>query len=139
MHVSAEWNFLLDHSFKFIWRNESCLWKLGKRPLSAIIQNSCSAPELLILGKWLWKKSVFDQVVGSTVAPLPKKILYSYFSKILIRVLEELHFRITFWGISTFAEYHRAIASKVKSEIAIHNSAKCFSSHEKMKKVLFST
>ena len=53
--------------------------------------------------------------------------------------LEELHFRITFWGISTFAEYHRAIASKVKSEIAIHNSVKCFSSHEKMKKALFST
>ena len=34
----------------------------------------------------------------------------------------------------TFAEHHPTIASKRKQEKAIHESAKLFSSHEKMKK-----
>ena len=37
----------------------------------------------------------------------------------------------------TFAEHHSTIASKAKYETAIHNSTKCFSSHEKMKKKCF--
>ena len=37
----------------------------------------------------------------------------------------------------TFAEHHSTIASKEKYETAIHNSTKCFSSHEKMKKMIF--
>ena len=46
---------------------------------------------------------------------------------------EELHFRIVFCSTPTFAEKLSMIASKAKYETAIHNSAKRFSSHEKMK------
>ena len=47
---------------------------------------------------------------------------------------EELHFRIAFCSTHTFAEQLSAILSKAKYEILIHNSAKRFFLHEKMKK-----
>ena len=50
---------------------------------------------------------------------------------------EELHFRIAFCSTHTFAEQLSAILSKAKYEILIHNYAKRFSLHEKMKKMLF--
>ena len=47
----------------------------------------------------------------------------------MTRGSEELHFRIVFCNTPTFAEHHGT-----KYDTAIQNSAKCFSSHEKMKK-----
>ena len=57
------------------------------------------------------------------------------FQKILTRGSEELHLRIAFCGTPTFAGHLPTIASKAKYKTAIHNSAKCFSSYEKMKKI----
>ena len=51
---------------------------------------------------------------------------------ILTRGLEELHVRVVFCSTPTLAEHNSTIASKAKYETAIHNSAKCFSSHGKM-------
>ena len=64
---------------------------------------------------------------------LPKSILYSYFSKILTRGSEELHFSIAFCSASTFAEHHSTIVSEAKYETAIHNSLKCFFHMKKRK------
>ena len=47
---------------------------------------------------------------------------------------EELHFRIAFCSTHTFTEQLSTILSKAKYEILIHNSAKRFFLHEKMKK-----
>ena len=63
-----------------------------------------------------------------------KSIFYSYFSKILTRGSEELHFRIDFCSTPTFAEHHPTITSKAKYETAIHNCAKCLYSYEQRKK-----
>ena len=68
------------------------------------------------------------------LATLLKNILCSYFSKILTRGSEDLNFRITFGITLTFAEHHPTITSKAKYETTIRNSAKGFSSYEKMKK-----
>ena len=64
-----------------------------------------------------------------------KNILTVVFQKILTRGSEELHLRIAFCGTPTFAGHLPTIASKAKYKTAIHNSAKCFSSYEKMKKI----
>ena len=87
------------------------------------------------------KEMISNKVAGVTLANLLKDILYNYFSKILTKGSEELHFRIAFCSTPTFAEYHPTIASKAKYDTVIHNSAsfssyelmkKCFSSHEKI-------
>ena len=67
-----------------------------------------------------------------------KNILHIYFLEVLSRDSEDLSFRIAFCSTPNFAEHHSTTASKVTYKTTIHNSAKCFSSHEKMKKC-FST
>ena len=56
-----------------------------------------------------------------------------YFSKILNRDSEKLHFRIAFCSTLTFAEHHSTITLEAKYETAIHNSPKCFFSHQEIK------
>ena len=65
---------------------------------------------------------------------LLKNIFHRNFSNFFARGLEELHFKIAFSCTPSFTKHHSTIASKVKYETAINYSAKCCSSHEKMKK-----
>ena len=63
-----------------------------------------------------------------------RKHFHRCFSKILTRGSEELHFRTAFCITPVSAEHQPMIASILKYGTAIHNSTKCFTSHEKMKK-----
>ena len=64
-------------------------------------------------------------------------MFYSHFSKILSRCSEEPHFIIALCSTLIFGEHHPTITSKAKYETAVQNSAKHFSSYEKIKKMLF--
>ena len=87
------------------------------------IQHGCSPVDLL-------------HIFGT---PFPKntsgRLLLKGFDQRFRRTI----FRIVFCSTPTFAEHHPTIASKVKYETTIHNSAKCFSSYEKNEKKCFSS